>query len=208
MPSEAPYPVNAPDDEPLYATRFNSAWLPIITGALYAYAYAGYYDEAPPDVKPDFDELIELLQTEYIPPLPQVYANNQSLPYHGFKDVSGGALATVIDTAQILNGYWAQSPAAQFSASQADFLLAAGHYTFKAVGLKASGGGIMTVYQNGTSIGTFDWYNSTTQRNIEAAIDFTVPVTGKVTITIEATGKNASSGGYNIRLSLITIVPN
>src|SRR5262245_52576352 len=84
--------------------------------------------------------------------------------------LTGSAIAIVVDTAQIDNGYFMQSPSAQNDEFSLSIWLRAGTYTFTTLGIVGPTHAIVTWTLDGTLIQTVDWYNASTTRNIASAI--------------------------------------
>lgn len=78
-----------------------------------------------------------------------------------------------------------------------DISLAAGTWTFELIYLKGTSRGICSVQIDGVEQGTIDMYNSSTTYNNRAQITgISIATSGKVTLKLKMTSKNASSSSY------------
>lgn len=83
--------------------------------------------------------------------------------------------------------------------------MAAGTWSIKAICFTDATSGIYSVKIDGTTVGSFDFYSASGTFNVAMTITgVSVPSSGVKTLTLEATGKNASSADYCFRLAQIS----
>jgi hypothetical protein len=110
---------------------------------------------------------------------------------------AGGARLISLDALQIYATYTSHTGPALNDSMDNGFTCAPGTYTLTILGTTSSSYGITTVYIDGVSIGTIDWYSAGVTRNVLKTIGSVVLTAGYHKITFTVTSKNGSSSGYN-----------
>lgn len=122
--------------------------------------------------------------------------------------LSGTALARVINTAQLYNHYAHQNPAANGDSFTQSFLLLAGQYTFRVLGMTSTDFGILDWYLDDTlMISQQDFYSVAGANNVVFNATVTVPTSGPHTLRAVVNGKNTSSSNFFIRLTKFAFIP-
>ncbi len=127
---------------------------------------------------------------------------------HAYSSITAGSWALLIDSLQIWNGVFYNTTDADADRVNYKVYLTAGTYTFNVTCVTTSLYGILDVSIDGfsTSEGTIDMYSASTVRNVIKTITgITVSNSGLVDLSLKINDKNASSGGYTIGLSSITL---
>lgn len=134
----------------------------------------------------------------------------QILPWLGLHDSSASTWPSFADglvSGTILDGYATLHTAANTDYVEWKPFLSAGTWTLEWITRKQTFMGIQTVSLDGTSIGTFDAYNAGGNvYNVIATITgISVATTGAHLLRFAVPTKNASSSGYFMYLSLISL---
>jgi hypothetical protein len=127
---------------------------------------------------------------------------------HQFIKTVGGALVRAYDSAQIYTTYISHTGPALNDSMDCGFVSLAGTYTLNVLGTTNSNYGIITVYIDGNSIGTIDWYATSVNRNVLKTIASVALTDGYHKITFTVTSKNGSSNGYNWTLTVAWFEPS
>jgi hypothetical protein len=115
---------------------------------------------------------------------------------------AGNALLTIISISQSYALYVFQNTAAQNDAFTHSFWLAAGTYTFYALGVTATSAGQITWYIDDVIvISNQEWYIASPAFNVTKSASVTVYGDGEHILKGVVASKNASSSGYNINLT-------
>jgi len=159
----------------------------------------------------DADEIERIVDTAFFEVMSEVtipivhYPKRATMLHTESIVLNGGAIDFIIDTGQILNGYARQlTPAVQDEWTNG-CLLEAGTYTLTLIGSRTSASGILNLYYEGTSFVTFDMYRATTELNYRATASVTFTDSGWQKIDGFVSSKNASSSGYLMRITAITL---
>lgn len=110
-------------------------------------------------------------------------------------------------TAYCRFSYWSQSASAINDERSNSFVLAAGSYTFRLRSLRTTSAGIATVYVDGVSQGTIDFYNGSAD-SYAGTLAITVVGDGYHKLNIKMATKNGSSGGYTLYPECYDIYPS
>jgi hypothetical protein len=200
-----PVPTTAPDEGTQHTCTFGLAWLPIILDVVDNLQWKRQFEDPPDDMDGQVEKLLEQLVTD-VEASAVNYATSAFI-YPPQTTPDGFAWTGVANASALLAGYFLQdSPSVQ------DFLsfqlpLAAGDYILAVTHLNATGGGIITAYHNGGSLGTMDTYHNSLQLNQLSEFSFTVDSDELATFALRVTSKNASSSTYNMAIQYITIRP-
>lgn len=118
-----------------------------------------------------------------------------------------GTWGVAASGSQSMGGWIQNSSNAQNDERGWDLVLAAGTWELTLCYVKATSGGIATVMLDNVSTGlTIDTYNGSTAFVIVSAVSgITVASTGKRRVSLKAATKNASSSGYSLLLSWVTL---
>ena len=130
------------------------------------------------------------------------YPSHATLWHDEDVKTAGNAFTYVTDTSQNYATYTWQTASANGDAFSQTFLLAAGTYTFYALGLRGTNFGIIYWTVDGTLIAVQDFYNGSNAYNfINTQASVRITTSGLHTLVGTVTGKNASSTGYDIKLT-------
>jgi hypothetical protein len=110
---------------------------------------------------------------------------------------AGGAKLISVDGLQLYGGYISHTSPNINDSMDNGFVCLAGTYTLNVIGATNTSHGITTVYIDGVSIGTIDWYSGSPVRNATKTISSVVLTNGYHKITFTVTSKNVSSSAYN-----------
>lgn len=114
----------------------------------------------------------------------------------------GNALLNALNVSQIYALYVFQSTAALNDAFTQSFWLAAGTYTFSALGVTSTTAGQIDWYIDGVKVVTLqDWYVASPAFNVVKTATVTVIGDGWHQLKGIVSAKNVSSGGYNLNLT-------
>jgi hypothetical protein len=107
----------------------------------------------------------------------------------------------------VLGGGYRQSAGAQNNEITFDVVLAAGTWELTVIYAKGGNIGICTPTLDGTDLATFDGYNGAgaTVNNVYTQGGATIAATGKKTLKLKATSKNASASNYFLQIQWITL---
>lgn len=116
---------------------------------------------------------------------------------------SGNPIAINIETSQAHNMVARQNPDANGDSFRQTVVLEEGTYNFYVLGQQHPNSGKLDWYLDGTQIASGqDWYAATLTSNVIRTItNITVTGNGRHYLSAQVNGKNASSGGYQIRLT-------
>ncbi len=115
---------------------------------------------------------------------------------------AGNNFTHVFDGNQIHAAYSYQNASANGDTFTQSVFLRAGTYTPEILAVKEANGGILKVQLDGVDVMTnLDFYAASTTYNVAfgAAQPFTIPTDGYHKLTFVVTGRNGSSGGWNIK---------
>lgn len=120
--------------------------------------------------------------------------------------ITGAALTITQDSAQRY-AFWAyQNAPANGDTFEYSFLLAAGTYTLRVLGMTANSRGMIDWKIDGTTVVSGqDWYNGSLTYNVVKTASVTVATDGVHTLRGIVNGKNASSSAYQMLLTKIWI---
>lgn len=124
-------------------------------------------------------------------------------------NVLGNPVTFISDTAFFRGGYFRQSaPALNDEVRFPNQYFPTGTYQIRCLHQKTSSGGIVSFQIDGTTVDSFDTYNSTTQRNqFYTTSTFTIDEgDGGLQFSYQVTGKHASSLNYFADIGWILIV--
>jgi hypothetical protein len=154
-----------------------------------------------------------ILNTEIRDNLSWLYDNLpiRASMFHGDALVTNGnAIATNINANQPFNATWQQSTSADGDEFTNSFILGEGTYTMYLLGQLTLSSGLIDWDIDGTTITTGqDWYgalSSNAEKSI-ASVVIAANESGRHVLTGTVNGQNASSGGYDIRLTKIWFEP-
>jgi len=124
---------------------------------------------------------------------------------------AGNAITVAILTTQAHNAVWYQSAGADGDTFTHAFVLAEGTYTLYLYGSTRTAGGKIDWDIDGTAIATGqDWYSGSNVADVTksiASVAIANNTSGRHVLTGTVNGKNASSSGYEIRLTKMYFVP-
>jgi len=119
-----------------------------------------------------------------------------------YSAINAGTWAIAFDATEI--PVWNNSSATNADACSYKAYLSAGTYTIAVVGRKFSVAGITDFLIDAVSQGTLDWYDAGSVQNFRQTIaNIVVATSGLKTIQMLVNGKNAGSGGYQLRIGQI-----
>lgn len=108
----------------------------------------------------------------------------------------------VVDTGQIHNFFTRQDPGGIGDTFTQSFFVRAGTYAFSALGQTNAANGKIDWYLDGTAFATGqDWYSAAQTKNVVKTASVTIANDGYHILKGAVSGKNGSSGGYNIDLT-------
>lgn len=140
--------------------------------------------------------------------LPLAYPKRATMWHKDSLVITGNAISELANASQFTGFLYHQSPAANGDKWTNGFFLAAGGYTLHFLGSRSSGAGKLDIKLDGVLLGNVDHYNATTVLNQELYGNFeTIVGDGWHTLECIVNGKNASSSGYVINVTCITVVP-
>jgi hypothetical protein len=122
-----------------------------------------------------------------------------------YSDIIQGIWAWISSSVQYFYGTLRTSSHANGDQINYKVYLDAGTYTITVLGIKDGNTGIMDVLIDGVSKGTVDTYGAGTNNSLFPVSGIVVTTPGIVTLSLKTTGKNASSGGYYMYYSSISI---
>lgn len=139
--------------------------------------------------------------------LPLAYPKRATMWHKDSLSTSGYAVSELAAAAQFTGFLYHQSPAVNGDKWTNGFFLAAGSYTLHFLSARSSGSGRLDIKIDGSAWGTVDFYNATTVYNQDLYGNLTAATDGWHTLEGTVNGKNASSSGYVINVTCITVVP-
>jgi len=139
-------------------------------------------------------------------------AGKRGLMFHdqSLVTVGSGAITRTVTSSQSYGFVAVKASAGNGDKFSHGCMLAAGTYTFKALGTTASGRGKLDWYVDGTKITSTpqDWYSASTVYEVEMSVaSVTISTSGYHKVEGLVNGKNASSSGYAIGLTCFWFVP-
>lgn len=142
-----------------------------------------------------------------------LYDGADVLPWHvelnplpAVFSASTGTYVTTVSSLVFMCAFLSNSSAAQNDDFSYDIALGKGTWRLTLVHHKGTGRPIYTALIDAVSVGTIDGYNGSTVNNSVSSISsIAVATGGKKRLTIRAATKNASSSGYTMALSWITL---
>jgi len=127
------------------------------------------------------------------------------LPWH-YSGVTQGTWALAVDTLLVMNGYLSNSSNSQNDRVDYKAFLAAGTYTFSILPITNLNRAILTLLFDGVSQGTIDLYTASTGYNATKSItNIIVETAGLKTISLKAATRHASSTGWYLTISSISL---
>ncbi|HLA37013.1 MAG TPA: hypothetical protein VJZ02_00935, partial [Candidatus Brocadiales bacterium] len=127
------------------------------------------------------------------------------LPW-AYNAIVQGTWAFNVDVNQATANSFYNSTAANLDQLDYKIYLAPGTYSLSLLGLKSSNRGIIDILLDSISVGTMDTYAaSTVQNNVASLAGITVSTGGLKTLSVKVNGKNASSTGYYMDISSISL---
>jgi len=121
---------------------------------------------------------------------------------------AGNALAAVTGTSYHNNYYIHQNAAANADTFTQSASLAEGEYIMRFTGQTHANGGYLVVRMDGVFITSFNFYTAgSTIQPFAGGQAFVVPASKRVTLEFKVEGQDAASGGYDVRISSISILP-
>lgn len=179
-------------------------WIAIVNGALssliYPFAFEQYGTATPEEVAAVFAQMYDdfALSECAVSVYPQTAV-------HFHRDstvVLGNPIAFTQVTAEMFNGIWLQSAAAQNDETNFYVFLAAGTYTMRFNWRKQTQAGKLTIKIDTVAVlSDFDMYGTATDNLIEE-VSFTIATDGMHTVETHMYSKNASSSGYVCSLGM------
>lgn len=201
---ELPVPATEPDTGNFDYPEFGNAWTPVIIGLLNELKRDGLWDNPPEDINAQIDELIERLITPVTIPQP-VYPNAVTLLGDARQVLAGNALIRVNNAAKLFGTSWYQSPATSGDVTYFKVALAAGDYNLKIVTEKGPNSAVFRIAKEGISVMDVDLYSAAVAYQFTIDYTFGMAADGIAEFVLSPFGKNPSSSGYYIQISLMTI---
>ncbi len=120
---------------------------------------------------------------------------------YAYESIIAGTWAGFATSNQILGYYWYNNSGNQNDEIEYEIFAEAGVKTFSLLGTKQTDAGIITVYLDGTSIGTIDQYAGSAEWNNIFTLSPTVVDTKIHSLKLKAATKNGSSSAYYIYIT-------
>jgi len=136
-----------------------------------------------------------------------VYPKRATMWHKDSLPLSGSAIGLLANTGQFTALLFRQSPSVNGDSWTNGFFLAAGSYTLHFLAAKSNGAGKLDVSVDGTYWDTLDFYNASTTLNQDFSGALTVAADGWHVVEGTVNGKHASSSGYVINLTCISVIP-
>jgi len=205
IPDFYPVPDTAPDEGARHICEIPDAWIPVLIGQMEGLRSPENWKNPPPDITAQVEEFISQIIEEYVPIIP--YNTNYLHLHTNSRVTAGAAIGELINTSQELNGFWRQNPAALNDETYFEVWLDVGSYTFDINHSKQAAGGKLTIRIVGEPFTGWilDFYNAATLVNQHDILAFDVTIAGKKKISMKAASKNASSSGYVLNITYISI---
>lgn len=125
------------------------------------------------------------------------------LPVHAVV-LTGGAQVFTLAEAFFLNGYYTQSPIAQYDERAFTGLLRNGAYNIYALCQTLNSGGRADIYVDGSDFGTYlEFYSASQISNTVVSTNVDIPTDGIHEISLKMNTKHASSTNYTARLAAV-----
>lgn len=128
--------------------------------------------------------------------------------YDEFLVTVGNPIASQLEPTQNYNVYSFQDTPALNDANENGFIIDAGTYTLNILGYTSLDCAISTIYVDGTSIGTLDWYSAASVPNVIQSIASVVLTAGYHKIEVKAESQNGSSTDYYLNFTKIWLTPS
>lgn len=202
-----PVPDQPPDEAEFWVTAFNKKWLPIVIDAVDNLIHSDLFESPPDDIESQCDELVKLIMTSYDCEAAVTISKRSLMSHRDSIVTSGNAVAFQLNTAQANNGNFRQDPAARFDGFTNGFVAPPGDYILRLVCVRGSASGILAMLIDDEVIGSFDFYNVTTQNNYVLDIPVTIATNGYHVIQCGTSTKNASSTDYRIGIISMSVFP-
>ena len=120
---------------------------------------------------------------------------------YAYESIIAGTWSGFATSNQILGYYFYNTSGAQNDEIEYEIFAEAGEKTFELLGSKQTDAGIITVYLDGTSIGTIDQYAGSAEWDNIFTLTFTVVDTKIHSLKFKCTDKNGSSSNYYIYIT-------
>ena len=120
---------------------------------------------------------------------------------HAYESIIAGTWSGFATNNQILGYYWYNTSGAQNDEIEYEIFAEAGVKTFELLGSKQTDAGIITVYLDGSSIGTIDQYAGSAEWDSVFTLTPTVVDTKVHSLKFKAATKNGSSSAYYIYIT-------
>jgi len=135
--------------------------------------------------------------------------NRRVTLWHDEANVSGGTFSHVADTLARYNSL-SFTTVTGVNAVQSFACDTMPACKFFFLGVTAPSNGIMQLYIDETAIATVDWWSAGTVRNVIKSVSFVASAigSGRHTIRLEVTTKNASSSGFSLTLTKYWLSPD
>ena len=139
--------------------------------------------------------------------IPNMYYPTQEVAYNVYQlatcnsSITQGTWTITITASQVLNFYLANGGTQNDQINYTFDSTSSGTFTLSILGSTTSNSGISTVYIDGVSQGTLDWYSGSSVYNVVKTLSITLTTSGLHTLSFKMATQNGSSNGYYLPIS-------